>query len=204
MAKKPAAFLDRDGVIIREADYLRRQEDMDIYPNAVEAVRLLNSSGYHVIVITNQSAVARGYLSVQELEEIHEALRGLMALEGAIIDKIYYCPHHPDFGPPHLRISCSCRKPMAGMIRRAVEEFPLDMKRSFVMGDHWSDMELAFNVGLSGVMVRTGHGREEMSGRVPDFTRLMKGYHVANHALDGVRWVLRRGPVNFLDAPRCK
>jgi len=192
MVKKPAAFLDRDGVIIREAGYLFRLEDVEIYPNAVEAIRLLNRNGFHVVVITNQSAVARGFLSIQELEEIHAAIRRSMANYGVTIDGIYYCPHHPEFGPPHLRIQCACRKPQTGMIYKAVEEFPIDMERSFVMGDHWSDMELALNAGLFGVMVRTGHGREEISRHIPDFTRMMKGYHIANHALCGVRWILRQ------------
>ena len=192
MVQKPAAFLDRDGVIIKEVDYLCRLEDMEIYPNAVEAIRLLNRNGFHVIVLTNQSAVARGFLSIQELEEIHAALHHSMARYDAHIDRIYYCPHHPNFGPPHLQIQCTCRKPRIGMINKAAEEFLIDMKRSFVIGDHWSDIELALNAGLVGVMVRTGHGREEIRRHIPAFITLMKGYHISNHALGGVRWILRR------------
>lgn len=192
MVKKPAAFLDRDGVIIRELNYLYRLEDVKIYPNAIEAIQLLNRSGFFVIVLTNQSAVARGLLSIEGLEEIHAAISRSMSHRGAVIHGIYYCPHYPEFGPPHLRVECPCRKPRLGMIKKALEEFPIDMERSFVMGDHWSDMELALNAGLAGLMVRTGHGSEEIRREIPAYTRLMKGFHIANHALGAVRWILRR------------
>jgi len=190
--KRPAAFLDRDGVIIRDSNYLSHPGGLKIYPNAVEAVRLLNRHGFHVILITNQSGVARGFLSIQMLEEIHAAIRDLMIKNLAVIDEIYYCPHHPEFGPPHLRVQCACRKPAIGMINNALKDFRIDIEHSFVMGDQWRDMKLALNAGIVGVMVRTGHGREEVCNHIPAFTRLMKGFHIANHALEGVRWILKR------------
>lgn len=149
-----AVFLDRDGTLIRDVGYLRRVEQIEILPQVPAALRLLREHGFKLVVVTNQSAVARGWLSEQDLSHIHGALNAALAQHGARLDGLYYCPHHPTEGSGLLRADCCCRKPKAGMIERAALELGLIPTRSYVVGDQKTDIELANRIGATAVLIR--------------------------------------------------
>ncbi len=142
MSERPAAFLDRDGTIIRDANYLRDPKDVDLLPGAAAAIRRLNDAGVAVIVVTNQSGIARGLLTQVDYEAVRTRLEELLAKEGACITASYMCPHHPDATGP-----CDCRKPGLAMYREAIEEHGLDAKRSAFIGDRWRDVAASSALG---------------------------------------------------------
>jgi D-glycero-D-manno-heptose 1,7-bisphosphate phosphatase len=165
-AKAAAVFLDRDGTILRDVGYLSREEQMEILPRVPEAIRMLAEKGYKIIVVTNQSAVARGRLSEEQLKQIHEAMRARLGRAGATLDGIYYCPHHPSEGIPAYRVSCECRKPNTGMICRASEELGVEPSLSYVVGDQATDMELAARVGATGIWIHDpATAQDDLPGR---------------------------------------
>jgi D-glycero-D-manno-heptose 1,7-bisphosphate phosphatase len=148
-----AVFLDRDGTLIRDVGYLRRIDELEILPKVPEALRLLREQGFKLVVVTNQSAIARGWLSETELAEIHAALGAKLAHSGARLDAIYYCPHHPAEGEGAYRRQCTCRKPDSGMIQRAAAELGVDPSASYVVGDQKTDVELARRIGATAVLI---------------------------------------------------
>ncbi len=156
-----ALFLDRDGTINVDVDFLSNPDDLQLLPRAARAIREANELGIPVFVITNQSGIARGILSERELTAIHLRLKEKLAEEGAKIDEIYYCPHHPDFGMPPYRKSCTCRKPKTGMLQRAAREFGIDLSASFVIGDRCVDMIAGRTAKCGTVLVLTGYGSLE-------------------------------------------
>lgn len=160
MRSEPAIFLDRDGTINEDSGYVSRPDELIIYPSAAEAVRLINEAGLKVFIVTNQSGIARGLYSEETLHSIHERMREELAREGATVDAIYYCPHHPAFGDRRYRKSCDCRKPQPGLLFRAAREHNIDLTRSYVVGDKASDINLAASVGAKGALVLTGYGSE--------------------------------------------
>jgi len=147
MTKKPAVFLDRDGTLNRDTDYTHRLDDLEMIPGAAQAVAHFSNAGYWVIILTNQSGLARGYFSTAAFEEFNEALLAQIALEAGNVDGLYFCPHHPDFTGP-----CDCRKPGIGMIDQARADFDIDMANSILIGDRKSDVEAAANAGLPGYL----------------------------------------------------
>ncbi len=155
---RPAVFLDRDGTIVREVDYLREVSQLRLLPGAAAAVRRLNEAGIPVIVVTNQSGIARGMLTENDLRHIHDELRRRLASRGARLDAIYYCPHHPEAAVKAYRKRCRCRKPAPGLFRRAAREMDLDLARSFAVGDSARDLEAGRRAGCRTVLVRTGYG----------------------------------------------
>ena len=186
-----ALFVDRDGSLNEDVGYVSRPEDLIIYPWAAEAIRLVNESGMKAIVVTNQSGIARGLYTEETLHQIHQRLRAELARDGARLDGIYYCPHHPRIGDPRYRQLCGCRKPNPGMLHQAAVEHNVDLAGSFVIGDKSSDINLATNAGAKGVLVLTGYGRETQSDRErwpchPEF--------VANDVLEAVRLILDSAP----------
>lgn len=161
----PAVFLDRDGVLIEEVGHLRRPEQLRLTQGAAAAVAELRAAGLRVILVTNQSAVARGLLSEAELAAVHERLRALLQAEGAVLDDILYCPHHPTEGLPPYDVACACRKPAPGMLLMAQERHGLDLAGSFLVGDKRSDIGAARRAGCAAaILVRTGHGATEAAG----------------------------------------
>lgn len=157
-----AVFLDRDGVLIREVDYLRRAEQLRLMPGAARAVARLRRAGFKIIVVTNQSGVARGYLSRETLEAIHALMERRLLVRGARLDGLYYCPHHP-------RRGCPCRKPRTGMIKAAARRFGLNLKASYLVGDTTADVRTARNAGCRAILVRTGKGgRDGLYKDAPD------------------------------------
>ena len=187
-AKAPAVFLDRDGTILRDVGYLSREEQIEILPRVPEAIRMLKKKGYKIVVVTNQSAVARGRISEEQLKQIHETMRGRLAEAGASLDGIYYCPHHPSEGVAPYRVLCDCRKPNTGMICRASEELGLEPSASYVVGDQVIDMELAARAGATGIWLRDPSGTpDELAGRSPRVASDLWGaaQWIANNSASG-------------------
>lgn len=184
---RPAAFLDRDGTMIRDTSYLSRVEDVDWYPWTLDAIRLLNRAGLLVFVTTNQGGVGLGLYEEGAIAKVHDAMSAYIASGGGRIDGWFYCPHHPQAVVASLRIDCDCRKPKPGMIHQAQAKFDLDLAQSFVVGDKMADVGLAQAVGARGVLVKTGYGAGELDrhgGRAPGAA------HVADTLMEAVSWML--------------
>jgi D-glycero-D-manno-heptose 1,7-bisphosphate phosphatase len=155
---KPAIFLDRDGVLIEDSHYLGDQSRVRLVPGSSEAVAALNRAGWVVVVVTNQSGVARGMFTEADVGDVHAHLAELLLGFGAKIDAWQYCPHHPEGGVAEYRVACACRKPQAGMLLRAAEERGLDLAASWMIGDRVSDLEAGAAAGCRTALVRTGYG----------------------------------------------
>lgn len=167
----PAVFLDRDGTLNREVDYLADPDALEILPGVHDALLRLRAAGFALVVVTNQSGIARGLLDRATLAEIHRRLEERLDLK---FDAIESCPHHPEFGPPELRRTCDCRKPAAGMLRDAAERLDLDLAGSWIVGDSERDLAAGARVGARGILVATGKGvgeeaRMRAAGRPPEF-----------------------------------
>ena len=181
-------FIDRDGTINEEVDYLTSPDDLKLLDGAAEAIQEANGLGLRVVVITNQSAVARGLLTEEQLSVIHDALRSQLANRGARVDAIYYCPHLPNASVAQYRKECDCRKPGTGMLQRGVREFSIDLSKSFLIGDKMSDIQTAHNAGTKSVLVLTGYGKAEL-----DLCRQQNVPidHVADNLLQAMSYVKR-------------
>lgn len=158
-APRPAVFLDRDGTINEQMGYINHICRFQLLPGAAEAIRRLNDAQIPVVVVSNQSGLARGYFPEELLLAVHQKMARLLAEKGAHVDGIYYCPHHPEARKKEFRQSCTCRKPQPGLILQAAEEMNLAPERSFMVGDRWSDIKTAANCGARSILVRTGYGR---------------------------------------------
>jgi len=159
--KRPAVFLDRDGTLIEDVGYLDVIERLALFPWSVDSIRALNRAGLPVVIVTNQSGVARRYVTEAFVEATHRTLDRLLAAGGARVDAYYYCPHHPDGTVAEYRRHCDCRKPGRRLVDRAARDLGLDPERSFVVGDKWLDIGLARAVGARAILVRTGSGAVE-------------------------------------------
>ncbi|RPI29440.1 MAG: HAD family hydrolase [Acidobacteria bacterium] len=180
-----AVFLDRDGTVIEEVNYLSTIEEMQVYPFSAEALRRLRAAGFLVVIISNQSAIARGYLNEADLEKIHSELARRLTQEGARIDRFYYCPHHAEATLERYRQVCECRKPRPGMILRAAADLQIDLKASFVVGDRAGDVGVAQEAGCRSVLVKTGYGKtavEQLGDLRPDY--------VAENLLEAADWII--------------
>lgn len=142
-----AVFIDRDGTMAEDVRYCSRPEDFELFPNTAKAIKLLNEHGFKVIVITNQSGIARGYFTEEILADIHDKMRKELAKEGAWLDAIYYCPHHPND-------KCDCRKPKPKLVLQAAKEYNINLKRSFVVGDLQMDIDLGKAVGCKSILIK--------------------------------------------------
>ncbi len=193
-------FLDRDGTINREVHHLHRSEHMELLDGAARAIRHLNEAGVRVVVVTNQSTVARGLLTESGLDGIHAAMRAQLEAHGAYVDAIYACPHHPTEGVGAYRIECGCRKPRTGTLERAARDLNLDLGCAFMVGDKRSDLEAGRAAGCRTVLVRTGYGSaEETQLRTALHARSEQpttplADHVADNLLEAVQWILAQRP----------
>ena len=158
---KSAVFIDRDGTISEEIGYVNHPSRFRLFEYSSAAIRKLNDAGWLAIVVTNQAGVARGYFSEDVITEVHNRLNKELAQQNARLDAIYYCAHHPSVGEPPYRLDCDCRKPKAGLIKRASADFDIDLAKSWMVGDRYSDIELAHNAGLRSAFVLSGYGRGE-------------------------------------------
>jgi D-glycero-D-manno-heptose 1,7-bisphosphate phosphatase len=161
-AARPAIFLDRDGTLAHEVGYVNHLSRFRLYPWSVDALRLINRSPYLAVVVTNQAGVARGYFPESLIHEVHAAMGEAVEAGGARLDGVYYCPHHPRAGQPPYRRDCDCRKPRPGLLRRAAADLGIDLARSWVVGDRYGDVQLAWAVGARGALLRTGYGAGEI------------------------------------------
>jgi len=171
--KKPAVFLDRDGTLIAENGYLCTAGELRLLPGAARGVRWLQEAGFRVILVTNQSAVARGLLTEKQLAEINKRLLELLKREGARLDAIYYCPHHPEGLGPY-RQHCCCRKPEPGMLLQAAAGHGLNLGESYLVGDKLTDIIAGKRAGCRTILVKTGCGERELAraekeGAIADF-----------------------------------
>ncbi|WP_455388862.1 lipopolysaccharide heptosyltransferase II [Petrachloros mirabilis] len=174
-------FLDRDGTLNYDPGYLKSAAEMKLLPGVAAALARLKTAGAKLVVVTNQSGVGRGMFTLKDLETIHARLQGLLEQEGAVIDAIYFCPHHPDDG-------CLCRKPGRGMIDRAVAELQLDLRRSYLVGDHIRDLQLARAIGAKPVLVTTGVVDTQALDRLREEQALPD--KVASSIGEAVDWIL--------------
>lgn len=156
-------FLDRDGTINVEVDYLHKSEDFRFEENAEKAIKIFNDLGYKVIVVTNQSGIARGYYTEEDLKKLHEYLNKKLSEAGAKVNAYYYCPHHPEAKLEKYKKDCRCRKPNLGMFLHAQKDFKIDFEKSIIVGDKLSDLESGVRLGMRTVLVETGHGKEELA-----------------------------------------
>lgn len=194
VGRERAVFLDRDGVINEEVGYLRRAADFRLLPRAAAAIRLLRKHGWRVIVVTNQSGVARGYYSEADVNAIHERMRRDLARAKTRLDGVYFCPHHPDEG-------CDCRKPGTLLFQRAAADFALDLAASYFVGDKLTDLLPGKVLGGRTILVLTGYGLQEQplvrqQGVQPDY--------VADDLYSAAKWIIQQGggtAVTSGDAP---
>jgi D-glycero-D-manno-heptose 1,7-bisphosphate phosphatase len=153
MPLSEAVFLDRDGTINVEINYLHRPADLTFIPGAPEAIARLNAAGLLVVVVTNQAGIARGYYTENDMRALHQELVRLLARHGAAVDAFYHCPHHPDFSGP-----CRCRKPEPGMLLDAARRYEIDLRKSWLVGDTAGDLAAGQAAGCRTILVRTGYG----------------------------------------------
>jgi histidinol-phosphate phosphatase family protein len=171
-----AVFIDRDGTIARDVPYCSRPEDFEMFAGVPEAIRTLNRNGFKVVVITNQSGVARGYFTEETLGRIHDKMLADLQREGARIDGIYYCPHHPDE-------NCECRKPGTALLRLAGRDLDIDMGRSYMIGDMVQDIEAGRAAGCRTIFVTNG-------GKLPASSRGFAPDAVTGTFSEAVNWIL--------------
>ena len=187
MEFRGAVYVDRDGTLIEGIPYLHSPEQVRLIPGTGEAVARLNAEGYAVVLVTNQSGVARGYFPESAVARVHARLGEALHAHGAHLDALFHCPHHPDGRLASFRTKCRCRKPGPGMIERARKALGLEGGRQFVIGDNDVDLGLAHTVDLPGILVRTGYGREKETALLASATPPVR---VAETFADAVAWIL--------------
>lgn len=166
MQKKPAVFLDRDGVLVTEKSYIISIEELDIFSYAAQCIKQIHQKGYYAIVITNQSGIARGLFTEEQLENMNRYLIGETG-----VDAVYYCPHHPEGLVDRYRVKCFCRKPQTALFETARNAFNVDMLNSYMVGDRASDIIAGKNVGVKTILLKSGYGTAGVLDVVPDYVR---------------------------------
>ncbi len=192
-----AVFLDRDGTIIEEVNYLRQIDQIDIFKCSAPAISLLNKANFKVVVITNQSGVARGYFKEDFVKKSNSEIANRLRMQGANIDAWFYCPHHPTEGEAPYKIDCNCRKPKIGLIAKAKDMFDIDLSSSFIIGDSLKDLEAGWNAGLKTILVLTGHGKNTLKSLRKDQYKDVN--FIAEDILEASKWIL-----DFLKNPHLK
>jgi D-glycero-D-manno-heptose 1,7-bisphosphate phosphatase len=167
MGKQRAVFLDRDGTINVEVQYLSKVEEFRLIPGVPYALQRLKDAGFLLVVVTNQSGIGRGLYDEAALSAIHDKMHEELATFGIAIDACYFCPHHPEHAVGDYRVDCACRKPLPGMLHEAARDLDIDLSRSFMVGDKLGDIEAGLNAGCRSLMVKTGYGAAD-SLRLPE------------------------------------
>jgi D-glycero-D-manno-heptose 1,7-bisphosphate phosphatase len=188
-----AIIMDRDGTVCDEVGYVNHVERIRLLPRSAAAIKRANEAGYQTVVVTNQAGVARGYFDEALVDEVHDRVRHMLAEQGARLDGIYYCPHHPEVGGEGYRLVCGCRKPKPGMLLRARDDMGIDLASSYMIGDSVRDVEAGHRAGCTPILVRTGYGRGEWEHQPQRFQ--VAPAHVADDLLDAIEWILAKdGP----------
>lgn len=188
---RAAAFLDRDGTITVERGYVTRPEDIVLIDGAADAIRALNKAGVLAVIISNQSGVARGLMTEDDMAAVHAATESLLAAAEAKLDGAYYCPNHPEGTVERFARDASCRKPALGMLEAAVRDLEIDVSRSTMVGDQVTDIEFANSAGLAAVLVMTGKGESHLQEALSRGLRVDAGVPDLAAAVD---WILRGRP----------
>lgn len=197
-----AVFLDRDGVITKEPPYYAHKIDqLELIPKSAEAIRLLNESGFKVIVVSNQSGVARGYYQEKDIEIYNRAMQKKLEEKNAYIDAIYYCPHYSEATIEKYKIDCECRKPKPGMLKQAEKDLNLNLKLSFLIGDKISDIEAGYRAGCKTILVLTGQGNDELK-KISKMN--IKPNYISNNLYTASQIIDRnnKGKEDNIDAPK--
>jgi len=181
-------FMDRDGTVSKEIGYVNHAARYELLPRTASAIKLLNENGIKALLATNQAGVARGYFPEERIHEVHEKLERLLEDDGAYLDAIYYCKHHPEVGEGEYCKDCDCRKPKPGMLEKGAKEFDLDLEKSYMIGDKISDVETAKRVGAKGILVLTGYGRGVYEYEQDSWT--VTPEYIAEDLYDAVEWIL--------------
>ena len=182
--------MDRDGTVCEEVGYVNHVSRIRLLPRSSAAIRRAREAGFKTVIVTNQAGVARGYFDEDLVHRVHDRVREMLAADGAAVDAIYYCPHHPDAGAAPYRADCDCRKPRPGMLLRARDEVGIDLARSYLVGDSMRDIEAGHRVGATTVLVLTGYGRGELEHRSGGWKN--RPDHVAEDLMEAVEWILVR------------
>ena len=190
MPGSSAVFIDRDGTLSEEVGYVNHPARLRLLPRSAEAVRLLNASKIKAVMVTNQSGIAKGYFSEPVLHAVNDELVRQLKAQGAFLDGLYVCMHHPTEGAPPYRARCDCRKPAPGLFLRAASDLDIDLAGSYVVGDKISDVAAGPKVGATGILVLTGYGLGEWEYRRSQWT--ISPDHVADDLFDAVRWIIER------------
>jgi len=180
--RKKCVFLDRDDTVIQDISYLSEPDEVKILDFAVEGMKLLKEHGFLLVIITNQSGIARGYFTERDLAAIHKKMRALLRKGGADYDDLFYCPHHVDGVVKPFNIDCDCRKPKPGMLKKAQKKHNIDFSRSFLVGDMQSDIEAGRGVGCRTVLIKGPKNRGT------DFNK--KADHSAKNLFEAARWII--------------
>jgi D-glycero-D-manno-heptose 1,7-bisphosphate phosphatase len=192
MDKKPALFLDRDGTLIEDRDFLSRVGDISFIPGAFRAIRNANESSIPVVLISNQSGIARGLFKESTLEKIHFAVSEQVRNSGGRIDAIYYCPHHPEGAVREYRLDCDCRKPKPGLLLHAAADLGIDLNRSVMIGDSLRDIAAGNSAGCRSVLVLTGNGLEQSASLEDSDDEAEQPQYIASDILQAVTWALEK------------
>lgn len=190
MGERTAIFLDRDGTINVEKNYLHLAKDWDWIPGAIDALSRFKLAGYLIVVISNQAGLARGYYRESDILDLHTWVNRQLSSSHAKIDAFYFCPHHPDYSTG----GCDCRKPLPGLILRAAEKWNIDIPGSWMIGDKLSDVQAGFAAGCQNLLVLTGYGAEVSRNQLP------KGTHIAKDLVEASQYILSRKPSTKRDS----
>lgn len=185
MMRHKAAFLDRDGTIIEENGYISKINQVEFIPGSIEAIKILKSLGYKIIIVSNQSGVAQGFFTEKSLKKVNQYLLKKLRQKKAEVDGLYYCPHHPRVGLRKYKIDCDCRKPRTGLVKLAVKKHNLKLDGSFVVGDKLSDVGLGKNAKTKSILVLTGYGRKE-SQKIGNSSKARPDF-IAKNLLEAVK-----------------
>ncbi|MCI5114681.1 MAG: D-glycero-beta-D-manno-heptose 1,7-bisphosphate 7-phosphatase [Candidatus Electrothrix sp. AW1] len=188
--EQPAVFLDRDGTINEQMGYINHISRFILLPGVATAIRRLNEQNIPVVVVTNQSGLARGYFPPVLLDAVHAQMERELAAQDAHIDGLYICPHHPEAKEKQFRKVCTCRKPQTGLLEQAAAELELDLTRSFMVGDRWSDLKCGNRVGATSVLVLTGYGRGDLEYIGPE--QEIQPDKIAEDLSEAVDWIIEQ------------
>lgn len=190
MSGQPAVFLDRDGTINEQMGYINHISRFILLPGVGRAIHKLNEQKIPVVVVSNQSGLARGYFPASLLDEVNQKMEQQLAAKGAHIDGLYICPHHPEAKEKKYRKICSCRKPKIGLLKQAAADLNLNLKKSFMVGDRWSDLKCAASAGATSILVLTGYGRGDQQYIGPQ--QVIQPAKVAENLNLAVDWILEQ------------